>query len=156
MPYSNNPLDPTGRSILTQVSLKAAIELASSGKIEVGEVVDYTKAFTEELVTFIGVQVAEYQAALPAAPQGDSGFNGEQALRDEFGATPADSGGVRILGQQHGPIPPWAIAQFAAAGVTKVFDNREGRKGNQPWFKTPKDAEKYGEPNDKPFWPPRD
>lgn len=82
------------------------------------------------------------------------------ALQEELGANvvaEVTSGGVTVLNKEgaFGPFPDWAITQFKAAGVTKVFDNRATKTGNQPWFKTPKDAEKYGEPSDKAFWPPR-
>lgn len=156
MAISNNPLDPTGRSILAQVAFKGAIELATAGKITEGEVIVYTKAFTEELVTYVAEQKEEFFASLPAKAEG----GGADGLRDQLGATDTDeasydNGAVIVLGKQHGPLPSWLAPQMAAAGATKVFDERERKKGNQPWFKTPKDADEYGEPADKAFWPPR-
>lgn len=145
----SNNVTPRTVEILSQVAFKGAIELVAAGKFEVTDIKSLTAGFTTDLIDVIGNNT-------PEAPQ-MTAAQATQTLADEFGATTVETeGGVKVLGEQHGPLPTWLISQCKAAGVTKVFDNRATKKGNQPWFKTPKDAEKYGEPNDKPFWPPRD
>ena len=56
---------------------------------------------------------------------------------------------LRIKGKTHGDIPDWLYAEAAKAGVTEVWDNRDGLAQNpkRPHFK---DA--HGE---KAFWPPK-
>jgi len=86
-----------------------------------------------------------------------------EALAQSFGATIEDeepaprsvaptSSGLQVAGKQHGPLPEWLIEAAAAAGVTKVFDNRDGLAENakRPWFK---DAN--GGKDGKAFWPPK-
>lgn len=162
---SQNPLDPTGRSIIAQVAFKGAIELASAGKIDFGSIGEVTSGFTAMLVTEVDIQKETFFADLAERKANDvvvldtphvaaPAYNAEQGLAVELGAT--DAFEVKILGDQHGEIPAWAITQFKAAGVTKVFDNRDEIAGTKkPHFKTPKDADKYGEPAGKGFWPPR-
>ena len=56
---------------------------------------------------------------------------------------------VTIKGDQWGPIPDWLVLEAAQAGVTQVWDNRNGLAANpkRPWFK---DAN-----GDKAFWAPK-
>lgn len=157
---TNNPLDPTGRAILVQVALKGAIELVSSGRADITEIGDWTRDLTKILTDEVQVQKDAFFDSLPAKAATTGGA--AEQLADEFGATDvsddADGGsGIQVLNKDRSPEPiePWALAQFKAAGVTKVFDNRTTKSGKQPWYKTPKDADKYGEPADKGFWPPR-
>lgn len=72
------------------------------------------------------------------------------------GVPQTPQGDLKVAGTQHGPLPAWLIKEAAAAGVTKVWDNRIDREGNditanpankRPWFK---DAD-----SDKAFWPPK-
>ena len=158
---SSDPLDPTGRSILSQVAFKGAIDLAARGVIDRGDVITWAKAFTEEMVDFVQVQKDEFFEA-KAARRAEHQANADavSAAEEDFVYGNEDDddsdSGIKVLGEQHGPLPQWFIKQAKAAGVTKVFDNRESAKGtNRPHFKTPKDADKYGEPADKPFWPPK-
>ena len=62
------------------------------------------------------------------------------------------SSGLRVIGKQHGDLPDWIFKDAADAGVTKIFDNRDGLEENpkRPWFK---DAD--GGRNGKAFWPPK-
>lgn len=159
---TSNPLDPTGRAILVQVALKGAVEAATASGSYDEDVFNNTfPVFVETLTGTVQVQKDEFFDNLPkkaaTADEPTQQYDAEAGLADELGATSVDTD-VRILNKEGpaGPIPSWAVAQFKAAGVTKVFDNRATKTGNQPWFKTPKDAEKYGEPSDKAFWPPRD
>ena len=148
---SSNPLDATGKSILVQVAFKGAVEAATvEGRYDP---IMFDDAFASMTAALIG-KVTEV-AAVPAAATSA----GEDALRNELGATEAPqelSPGVRILGEQHGPLPAWFLTAAKAAGVTAVFDNRGrlGEKPKLPHFVTPKDA--TDQPADKPFWPPRD
>jgi hypothetical protein len=61
----------------------------------------------------------------------------------------AKGDGVTIKGDQWGPIPDWLVLEAAQAGVTQVWDNRNGLAANpkRPWFK---DAN-----GDKAFWAPK-
>ena len=72
------------------------------------------------------------------------------------GVPQASQGNLKVAGTQHGPLPAWLIQEAAAAGVTKVWDNRVDRDGNditanpankRPWFKSAD--------SDKAFWPPK-
>lgn len=168
MAFSNNPLDPTGRSIITQVAFKGAIDLAVSGKIDVTDVLDFTKDFTKGLTGQVQVQKDEFFDSLPPKQEAPAtapvdNYDAQAGLEAELGATEAPQ--PRILGKAYNGlgIPAWAVAQMNAAGVTKVFDNRdrvekaiaEGKQKLPPDFKTPNDADEYGEPADKGFWRPR-
>jgi hypothetical protein len=64
-------------------------------------------------------------------------------------APSAKGDGVSIKGDQWGPIPDWLVLEAAQAGVTQVWDNRNGLAANpkRPWFK---DAN-----GDKAFWAPK-
>ena len=64
-------------------------------------------------------------------------------------APSAKGDGVTIKGDQWGPIPNWLVLEAAQAGVTQVWDNRNGLAANpkRPWFK---DAN-----GDKAFWAPK-
>lgn len=56
---------------------------------------------------------------------------------------------LRIKGTQHGPLPDWLYPAAAAAGVTELWDNRDGLAANpkRPHFKAVN--------GDTAFWPPR-
>jgi hypothetical protein len=60
-----------------------------------------------------------------------------------------DGQGVTIKGDQWGPIPDWLVLEAAQAGVTQVWDNRNGLAANpkRPWFKDVN--------GDKAFWAPK-
>jgi hypothetical protein len=64
-------------------------------------------------------------------------------------STMAEANGITIKGDQWGPIPDWLVLEAAQAGVTQVWDNRNGLAANpkRPWFK---DAN-----GDKAFWAPK-
>jgi hypothetical protein len=61
----------------------------------------------------------------------------------------SDSNGVRIKGKQHGELPGWLITACAEAGISEVYDNRDGLSENpkRPWFKATTGT--------KAFWPPK-
>ena len=57
---------------------------------------------------------------------------------------------VEIAGKQHGTIPAWLPRAAAKAGVTKVFDNRDGAtpENKRPLFVS-------ADGNKTPFWAPK-
>jgi hypothetical protein len=60
--------------------------------------------------------------------------------------------GIRIKGDQFGPIPNWLFEDAAKVGVTEVYDNRGslGENPRRPWFKSTSGGQ------DAPaFWPPK-
>ena len=63
---------------------------------------------------------------------------------------------VQVQGAQHGDLPDWLIKACQNAGVTKVWDNRDGLAQNpkRPWFKAA-DGTKNDRGDDLAFWPPR-
>jgi hypothetical protein len=77
------------------------------------------------------------------------GYLPAQAPLAKTSSTMAEANGVTIKGDQWGPIPDWLVLEAAQAGVTQVWDNRNGLAANpkRPWFK---DAN-----GDKAFWAPK-
>lgn len=65
-------------------------------------------------------------------------------------AHPVKQKGVTIVGEQHGPIPPWLERNAAKAGVTRVYDNRNTAtpENKRPQFVSADDQR-------TPFWPPK-
>jgi hypothetical protein len=59
--------------------------------------------------------------------------------------------GVKVRGNQFGPLPDWLIVDAKEAGVSEVYDNRDQVAGTKrPWFKATE-----GGKDAKAFWPPR-
>jgi len=60
--------------------------------------------------------------------------------------------GVKVRGNQHGPLPDWLILEATQAGVTEVYDNRADVLDNpkRPWFKATS-----GGKDAKAFWAPK-
>jgi hypothetical protein len=59
--------------------------------------------------------------------------------------------GVKVRGNQFGPLPDWLIQEAKEAGVSEVYDNRDQVAGTKrPWFKATE-----GGKDAKAFWPPR-
>ena len=126
-------------AIYTQVAFKAACDMkpdldTPEGKTAFEEDVVYLAGL---LIDLIEVNAAKHAsaAAAPSAPK-------------PSGGTPATTGGLRVKGEQHGPIPQWAIDKAAELGVTEVWDNRQKRleKPQLPVFKAVD--------QDIPFWDP--
>ena len=161
---ANSPLDPTGRSILTQVAFKGAVDAACVGGVY--NEAAFLVAF-EMMQAVLKAKVIEeneefFQEATARKEErvanGETVDHAAASLGEAFGATPV--GGVQIAGTDHsavvGPIPAWLAPAAAAKGVTKVWDNRVARDGSDltkkvgktpPWFKSTD--------GDIPFWPPR-
>jgi len=102
--------------------------------------------------------VAAQPQAAPVQGPPNPAYNAADALKQELGATPVVTKMVEVIttknGGQFGPLPAWFVAEAAAKGVEKVFDNRGAIEAGTmskraPWFKSPKDA------GDVPFWPPK-
>ena len=77
------------------------------------------------------------------------GYLPAQAPLAKTSSTAAEANGVSIKGDQWGPIPDWLVLEAAQAGVTQVWDNRNGLAANpkRPWFKDVN--------GDKAFWAPK-
>lgn len=147
-------LDTRDKSILTQVAFKGAVDHTLGADLQTDE---GQQRFGQTFAFFVGELFAVLQQVLgqtsqpaQAAPQG-GGRSPEQAITEEFGATPVDSNGyeLRVKGTQHGPLPPWLIEAAQAKGVTEVFDNRDQLAQNpkRPHFRATN--------ADVPFWPPK-
>jgi hypothetical protein len=59
--------------------------------------------------------------------------------------------GVKVRGNQFGPLPDWLVLEAKEAAVSEVYDNRDQVAGTKrPWFKSTE-----GGKDAKAFWPPR-
>ena len=114
---SNSPLDPTGRSILTQVAFKAAVDAACVGgsydeaaflvnfemmqAVLKAKVIEENEEFFNEATARKAERIADgtYQQAAPASNVAD-------VFADEFGATAV--GGVEGRRQAARPAPRMA------------------------------------------------
>jgi hypothetical protein len=149
-------LDDRGRSILTQVAFKAAVDATGvneiDGEFDTAQFDILFPAFVSSLVEAVEAQVALVKPA-PAKPQPPRNSGGGNAPEQ------SQPGSIRILnaskleadGVDNGPLPTWLATQAAAKGIDAVFDNRhEATVGNKkPHFKSHKDDGSQG------FWPPR-
>ncbi len=164
-------------SISTQVAAKIAAELASSVKPTTIEfaTADWAVAFDivrDSIFASIngnpnGGNLAVTQPA-PVAPnhitdvamqQVQEVFPTAQApapqAQPQYQQAPTNMV-VEVKGTQHGELPDWLTSQCVAAGVTQVWDNRDGLAINpkRPWFKAA-DGTKNARGDDMAFWPPR-
>ena len=167
---ANTATDPTGRSIVTQVAFKAAVEAATAGGAYSEEAFFQAfPVFKEVLMTEVVAQQEAYFAEATKAKadriadgtykSSPAGFDAAASLGAELGAAPtagepaASGGAVTVKGTQHGPLPEWLGPMAAAKGVSEVWDNRVDRDGKsvvgtkRPHFKSTS--------GDVPFWPPR-
>lgn len=184
-PFSspNNPKENTlnkDESIITQVAAKIAAELASSVKPTTIEfaTADWAVAFDivrDSIFASINGNHAVTQPA-PVAPVAQVAPNhitdvAMQQVQEVFptahNPAPAQAPAqvpaqaptnmsVQVKGTQHGELPDWLVSQCVAAGVTQVWDNRDGLAINpkRPWFKAA-DGTKNSRGDDMAFWPPR-
>ena len=167
---ANTATDPTGRSIVTQVAFKAAVEAATAGGAYSEEAFFQAfPVFKEVLMTEVVAQQEAYFAEATKAKadriadgtykSSPAGFDAAASLGTELGAAPtagepaASGGAVTVKGTQHGALPEWLGPMAAAKGVSEVWDNRVDRDGKsvvgtkRPHFKSTS--------GDVPFWPPR-
>jgi hypothetical protein len=158
-------------SIITQVAAKIAAELATSVKPDNIELATADWAVAFEIVRdsiFNAVGSAPAPSQVPSPVPSHIADISMQQVQDVFPtatmasapqqyAQPAPTNmGVQVKGTQHGELPDWLTAQCAAAGVTQVWDNRDGLAQNpkRPWFKAA-DGTKNARGDDMAFWPPR-
>jgi hypothetical protein len=75
-----------------------------------------------------------------------------RAPHPSAGSDMAAVNGVRVRGNQHGPLPDWLVLEAFQAGVTEVYDNRADVLDNpkRPWFKATS-----GGKDAKAFWAPK-
>ena len=172
---ANTATDPTGRSIVSQVAFKGAVEAATAGGVYSEEVFFQAfPVFKEVLMTEVVAQQEAYFAEATKAKadriadgtykSAPVGFDAAASLGAELGGSPvggspavgspaASGGAVTVKGTQHGPLPEWLGPMAAAKGVSEVWDNRVDRDGKsvvgtkRPHFKSTS--------GDVPFWPPR-
>lgn len=131
-------------AIYTQVAFKLAFDSALKNGMD--DFVDQSNkdSFESDVMYLSGLLIdvievnAKNHASAAAAPSAPK----------PSGGTPAATGGLRVKGDQHGPIPQWAIDKAAELGVTEVWDNRQKRLENPklPVFKAVD--------QDIPFWDP--
>ena len=181
--YSSNrsALDDTGKSILVQVAFKAAVELtaayaspaAQPAAVSFNE--EGRQAFRETFGFLVDTLFGEVEARLgvnsdPSQGDGRPGWTDEElgrTLVDELGAVPianfeepapAPAPGLTVRGTQHGPLPGWLASAAKKAGVTEVYDNRDGLAENpkRPWFKGAKGQPLSAKGEPFAFWPPKD
>ena len=160
-------------SIITQVAAKIAAELATSVKPDNIELAtaDWAVAFDIVRDTILAsvngnhVVTAPVSAPMSAVmPPNHMPDVAVQQVQEVFPTAqpqyqPAQAPTnmiVQVKGTQHGDLPEWLITQCVAAGVTQVWDNRDGLAQNpkRPWFKAA-DGTKNGRGDDMAFWPPR-
>jgi hypothetical protein len=153
-------------SIITQVAAKIAAELATSVKPDNIELATADWAVAFEIVRDSIFNAVGSAPAPSPAPSHITDIPMQQ-IQDvfptatmapapqQYGQAPTNMG-VQVKGTQHGELPDWLVAQCAAAGVTQVWDNRDGLAQNpkRPWFKAA-DGTKNARGDDMAFWPPR-
>ena len=148
-------------SIITQVAAKIAADLIPSDGTLDERVGNWAAAFTTVLDALMDAHnPAQVVSSGPApAAQADPAFLTEPAAQVNAvfpNSQPVTNMTVQVKGTQHGPLPDWLVSQCAAAGVTQVWDNRDGLAQNpkRPWFKAA-DGTKNNRGDDMAFWPPR-
>ena len=163
-------------SIITQVAAKIAAELATSVKPDNIELATADWAIAFDIVrdtifaSVNGNPVVTQSAPSPAMAPNHIPDIAMQQIQDVFPTAqpapqqtyqPAPAQAptnmtVQVKGTQHGELPDWLVTQCAAAGVTQVWDNRDGLAQNpkRPWFKAA-DGTKNARGDDMAFWPPR-
>lgn len=146
------------QSIVAQVAAKIAADLTSGTNQPLGDTLDdWSAAFDVVKDKLFAVHnfTDDGVAYSTPAQQPSANYTIEQAtqsLASNLGATPVQGGGIRVKGDQYGPLPDWLFAAAAEAGVTEVWDNRNdlGANGNRPHFKAT-----TGGRDAASFWPPK-
>ena len=147
-------------SIVAQVCAKIASEL--TGITQTDGSADAIQATYLSHFDFVREAVGSIhgfgqQAPAPAVAPTTTAPVTEAELAQAFNATPVQStGGLTIVGTQHGPLPSWLMAQASKAGVTKVYDNRDTAtaENRRPMFKAA-DGTTNAKGQPVAFWPPR-
>lgn len=137
-------------SILSQVAFKEAARFYDGTEASVPAFLDALSILTDGLIAQVKTTTEAHATVSQAAsvpvqqPAAGTAAAATQQLASNGMFT------LSIKGEQHGPIPDWAVAKAAENGVTEVWDNRNKLAENPkyPWFKSTG--------SDKtPFWPPK-
>jgi hypothetical protein len=128
-------------SIVTQVAAKIAAELTPRSENTEQILGDYAVLFD----SISGMLTDKIFAGAPTREQAAV----DMVVKAFDAVVVSDSNGVRIKGKQHGELPGWLITACAEAGISEVYDNRDGLSENpkRPWFKATTGT--------KAFWPPK-
>ena len=103
---------------------------------------DMTKRPSREEMAKVERATAAGRGYLPAQPK---------IVHTKSYAEYGEGVGVKVRGNQFGPLPDWLIAEAKAAGIAEVYDNRDQVAGTKrPWFKAT-----TGGKDAKAFWPPK-
>ena len=149
-------------SIITQVAAKIAAELIPPDTDVNMNIANWSIAFDAVRDAMFAAHGATSQPQAAPSYLGDPTSvvnqvfpNTAPVAQPQFTQAPTNMS-VAVKGTQHGPLPEWLMAQCAAAGVTQVWDNRDGLAQNpkRPWFKAA-DGTKNNKGEDMAFWPPR-
>lgn len=135
------------RAIIIQVCAKIASDMTDKSLPVDGRIGEFATLFSTVsdimLDTIYGSTVAQ------AKEQNDKVA---AMVTEAFGAVEVSSGasgGLTVVGKQHGPLPDWVIKACKRDGISRIYDNRDGLDKNpkRPHFKAV-DGEKA-------YWPPR-
>jgi len=141
-------------SIITQVVAKIASELTTVTQTD-GTAEGVQSAYLSHF-DFVREVVFSAHSISATATQPTTV---EQNIMSAFGGQVTDvtpsSGGLEVVGAQHGPIPAWLSDACAKAGCRKVYDNRDtaNAENRRPLFKA---ADGTTDSKGKPmaFWAP--
>lgn len=164
-------MDKKDQSIIAQVAAKIAQEsLGVVGDYTAWEteITGRTEAATRAIFLAIAAAEAQYPADVPpvyvygATPNKPTAASVGASLGAVVEDESAQTWPLKIAGTQHGPVPQWLIDAAAKAGVTEVWDNRDGlvtaaaNGKNPPHFKEKITREQVAaNVQAKGFWPPR-
>lgn len=152
-------------SIITQVAAKIAADLIPPDTDVNMNIANWSIAFDAVRDAMFAAhgsapqpapqQVAPSHISDPVAVVNEVFPNSQPVAHPQFNQ-PMTNMSVAVKGTQHGPLPDWLLSQAAKAGVTQVWDNRDGLAQNpkRPWFKAA-DGTKDQRGQDVAFWPPR-
>ena len=150
------------QSIITQVAAKIAADLVPDGGDINANIANWAVAFDAVLDGIMSAHniqpagPATAQTSTPEVAQSDPMSLVQQAFPGAEQAPTNSTFNIQVRGTQHGPLPDWLPAACAKAGVTSIYDNRDGLSQNpkRPWFKAA-DGTKNAKGDDMAFWPPR-
>ena len=152
------------QSIITQVAAKIAADLVPDGGDINANIANWAVAFDAVLdgimsahnIQPAGSATAQTPTHTSEVAQSDPMSMIQQAFPDAEQAPTNSPFNIQVRGTQHGPLPDWLPAACAKAGVSAIYDNRDGLAVNpkRPWFKAA-DGTKNAKGDDVAFWPPR-
>lgn len=136
------------RAIIMQVCAKIAADMTDKSLPVDGRIGEFATLFST--VSDIMLDTIYGQTVEQAKAQNEKVAS---MVADAFGAVEVSasnsSGGLTVVGKQHGPLPDWVIKACKRDGISRIYDNRDGLDKNpkRPHFKAV-DGEKA-------YWPPR-